>query len=101
MAAVALAHPNPVALDHVRESTHTAAVPEEMRLMFPDVEADVLAAVLAYHGGNIERAVLALLDESSAHEDESAGETDASLARRIQQEQDEEMAKAVQESLEA
>merc|ERR1719181_2396201 len=69
-----------------------------LKSMFPEVEADVLMQLLAFHNGDTERVIDMMLDTTAALQDEA--ETDAAIARRIQAEQDEQMAKAVQASLE-
>ena len=85
---------------------HVAAMPmrddnesqqiEQLRQIFPDVEADVLAQLLSYNDNSVERVVSAMLDVSAELPQE---EVDADFARRIQDEQDEEMAKAIHASL--
>lgn len=60
---------------------------------------DTLSLVLGHHSGDVQAAVAALLDSSAVAPDDGAS-ADADMARRIQLDQDEEMAKAVQASLE-
>ena len=69
---------------------------EQLRAIFPDVEADVLAQLLSYNDHSVERVVSTMLEVSAEQLQE---EVDANVARRIQDEQDEEMAKAVHNSL--
>lgn len=71
---------------------------ELLKGMFPEVDADTLSVVLGHHSGDVQRAIDALLDSTAAVPDEA--NVDADMARNIQLEQDEEMAKAVQASLE-
>lgn len=71
---------------------------ELLKGMFPEVDVDTLSVVLGHHSGDVQRAIDALLDSTAALPD--ASNVDADMARNIQLEQDEEMAKAVQASLE-
>lgn len=64
--------------------------------MFPDIEADVLSAVLAFHNGDIEQTVASLLDAS-----DGAMATDAEIAHATQLEIDEQAARALQQDLQA
>jgi len=67
---------------------------DTMKQMFPDIESDVLAQLLACNNNNVEAAVSILLDNSSTPQD-----NDEQVARSIQQEQDEEVARSVHRSL--
>lgn len=73
---------------------------EQLAAMFPDLESDILAQLLAHNDNDVERAALALLDVGVTDAEQQLAEADASAARRMQQESDEEMAKALQASLE-
>jgi len=67
---------------------------ETLRAMFPDIDADVLASMLAFSNGSVEDACAAILDVAPAVED-----TDAAMARVLQQELDAEVARSVQDDL--
>lgn len=71
---------------------------EMLKSMFPDVERDVLLQMLSYHSGNVERVINTILDTTA---DVPAEEADAQVARNLQSEQDEEMAKAIAASMQA
>lgn len=81
------AAPNPIA------DANTAA----LKAIFAEVELDVLADLLAFHGNDVDKVVDMLLESSPA----AADDNDAEVARRFQQEQDEAVAKAVHASLQA
>lgn len=105
--ATAHAYPSPTALAHAHprgESGGESEGADNLKAMFPDIEAEVLSAVLAHHDGDIARAVSALLDFSAPPDEASLEvdqqEQDAKMARCIQQELDAEVARAVQASLE-
>lgn len=67
---------------------------DQLKAMFPDIEADVLEAFLASNQGDVERTCMAILDvpteEAPAQQD-----LDASMARALQQEIDAEVARSV------
>ena len=67
---------------------------EMLRHIFPEIDADVLASMLAFSNGSVEEACAAILDVNPAVED-----TDAAMARAVQQELDAEVARSVQEDL--
>lgn len=75
-----------------------------LKAVFPDIENDVLEAMLAHHG-NMERVVEALLDESTGEvpgSDPTAAEiADEDLARQVQEGLDSEVAAALQQELNA
>lgn len=79
---------------------------ELMCAMFPEVEKEVLAAVLVHYQGSVERAVASLLEEVDSHADadgallnEAQEELDAQTAASLQEELDEETARALQRAL--
>ena len=66
--------------------------------MFPEIEADVLEAMLQFHHGDLEAAVSSILDVS--HDSQPSQEDlDESVARAIQQQLDEEVARSVHDEL--
>lgn len=67
---------------------------EALSQLFPDIERDILAALLEHHG-SVESVVAALLDDNNP-EDEDA---DAILARNVQEGIDAELAAALQQEL--
>ena len=72
---------------------------EQLRAMFPEIEADCLEAMLSFHAGDVEAAVMAILDVP-ADAPPSQEDADASVARAMQTEIDEELARAVQKQME-
>ncbi|KAL1521680.1 hypothetical protein AB1Y20_021335 [Prymnesium parvum] len=84
-------------------SAPTDTALDAMVAMFPDMEKDVLEAVLIHHDSNIELAVLSLLDmagenpgRDTLHAQE---EFDAQVALRAQEEIDEQIAQALSAAL--
>lgn len=70
---------------------------ETLASMFPEIEQDVLASLLSFHEGDVEKAASALLDMSTPGGGSSGvEETDAELARRYAAEADEELARQTQ-----
>lgn len=74
-----------------------ASKSEQLRAIFPEVEAEVLTQLLAFHDNNVEQVVDLLLDVGVT--DASEERADAEMARSIQQEQDEQMARAIAASM--
>ena len=70
---------------------------ETLRQMFPEIEADVLASMLAFHQGSIEDAAVAILDVPN--EAPTIEDTDAAMARALQEQMDIEVARTVQNDL--
>merc|ERR1740138_180717 len=72
--------------------------------LFPDIEEDVLGAMLAHHDNSIEATVATLLDICAAEESHDGGLPrigDTDFARSAQAEHDEAMARAVHAELQA
>lgn len=85
----------PMPTDQARTTNAYTPSPDEieaLKAMWPDVEPEVLADLLTFHG-NVDKVVDMLLDVDTGGDDE--------LARRIQADQDAEVAKAVHASLQA
>lgn len=80
--------PSPIALNDPKV--------EQLKAMFPEIDADVLASMLAFSNGNIEEACAAILDVAPAP---TVEDSDAAMARAVQQELDAEVARAVQNDL--
>jgi len=74
----------------------------QLKVVFPDLDADILEAVLQHHAGNLEAAVAALIDveapgqeEAPAADEEVMRERDEQVARQLQMEIDDQVARAV------
>ena len=76
--------------------THNAQQ-DQLVAMFPEIEADVLASVLAAFNGDVEAAVVSLLETQEAPP--SQEDQDVAFARALQQEMDEQVAHAVQKEM--
>lgn len=78
------AEPSPPAVDDSKA--------DALQAMFPDMERAILTDLLAFHGGDVDRVVDMMLDVGG-------DDADAALARSLQDEQDEQVAKALHNSL--
>jgi len=80
---------------------------EALKAMFPDIEADVLAQLLSFNDGDVERAIETLLETTAAPAESGVTtaaaqvEFDEHLAREVQMELDNAVAQAVQQELTA
>lgn len=75
-----------------------AAQVSQLSAVFPEIEQDVLSAMLAHHG-SVEGVVEALLDDASATVGGTQVDTDEDLAREMQEGLDQEIAQALQQEL--
>jgi len=71
----------------------------QLAAIFPEIESEVLAALLAHHQGKVESVIAALLDESGSEDDLAQAERDAQIAREVQLSLDSEVAQAVHQDL--
>eukprot|EP00325_Prymnesiales_sp_UTEX-LB-985_P021191 CAMPEP_0174725378 /NCGR_PEP_ID=MMETSP1094-20130205/45403_1 /TAXON_ID=156173 /ORGANISM="Chrysochromulina brevifilum, Strain UTEX LB 985" /LENGTH=248 /DNA_ID=CAMNT_0015926765 /DNA_START=70 /DNA_END=816 /DNA_ORIENTATION=- len=72
----------------------------QLTAMFPDIEQEVLSAMLAHHG-SVDRVVEALLDESTGDSTEIVDVANEDMARQVQELMDQEIAQALQQELNA
>ena len=58
---------------------------DSLACLFPDIDRDVLAALLAYQGGDVERAAAALLEDSASADNDvaAAADVDAAIAMQM------------------
>jgi len=77
---------------------------EQLKAVFPDVELDVLTQLLAFHDNDMEAVIDLLLDVGIVSNGPDGGVgvdgiSDAEMARHMQQETDEQIARALDESI--
>lgn len=70
---------------------------QQLAAMFPDLEPDILSQFLSLHNQDVERTVMALLGEDTDSAQAAAEDVDMAMARRMEQEMNEEAAKDVME----
>jgi len=75
---------------------------DSLACLFPDIDRDVLAALLAYQGGDADRAAAALLFSASADNDvAAAADVDAAIAMQMALDIDQQAAISLQMALDA
>jgi len=84
---------------HMDQSTQSSGQRQttttNLREMFPDIESDVLTAVLEFHNGDVEATVAMLLSEATSASDAA----DFEVARQAQNEIDEQHARSLHQAL--
>lgn len=72
---------------------------EQLRGMFPELDAEILESMLSFYAGDVEAAAMAILDVPGEDPAQQQQDVDESVARALQAEMDHEVARSVNAEL--